>query len=140
MAEEDPGKENICPHLPNRTAGLESEGVRFLKKCHSVKPFCCMLESVYLSARAGRTVQYSEDSEAGEGQRKRFRLSRDDTETGTGEKKKKKKKSWNDQESSSAHVLEVGHPRFSRVCGALFCLVTCLVAFVGHESEARSPV
>lgn len=104
-----------------------------------------MLESVYLSARAGRTVQYSEDSEAGEGQGKRFRLSRDDedTETGTGgekKKKKKKKKSWNDQEPSSAHVLEVGHPRFSRVCGALFWLVTCLVAFVGHESEARSPV
>lgn len=58
-------------------------------------------------------MQYSEDSE--EGQRKRFRLSRDeeDTETGTGgvkKKKKKKKKSWNDQEASGAHILEVGSP------------------------------
>lgn len=63
--------------------------------------------------RLGRTVQYSEDSEAGEGQRKRFCLSRDeeDTETGTGgvkKKKKKKKKSWSDQEPSSTHALEVG--------------------------------
>lgn len=60
-------------------------------------------------------VQYSEDSEAGDGQRKRFRLSREEEETdaGTGEvkvkKKKKKKKSWNDQEPSTSHALEVGH-------------------------------
>lgn len=64
--------------------------------------------------RLGRSVQYSEDSEAGDGQRKRFRLSREEEETdiGIGEvkvkKKKKKKKSWNDQEPSTSHALEVG--------------------------------
>lgn len=65
--------------------------------------------------RVGRTVQYSEDSEAGEGQRKRFRVSREDEETEAGsgggkvKKKKKKKKSWNDQEPSTSHALEVSH-------------------------------
>lgn len=64
--------------------------------------------------RLSRSVQYSEDSETGDGQRKRFRLSREEEETdiGIGEvkvkKKKKKKKSWNDQEPSTSHVLEVG--------------------------------
>lgn len=64
--------------------------------------------------RVGRTVQYSEDSEAGEGQRKRFRVSREEEETEAGsggvkmKKKKKKKKSWNDQEPSTSHALEVG--------------------------------
>lgn len=62
-----------------------------------------------------KTVQYSDDSENGEGQRKRFRLSREEeaTETGSGgvmqKKKKKKKKSWIDQELSSSHPLEVTH-------------------------------
>lgn len=56
----------------------------------------------------GRSVQYSEDSEAGE---KRFRLSREDEETDAGVrdvklKKKKKKKSWNDKEASSSHGLD----------------------------------
>lgn len=60
-------------------------------------------------------MQYSEDSEAGDGQRKRFRLSREEeeTEAGIGEvkvkKKKKKKKSWNDQEPSTSHALEVSY-------------------------------
>lgn len=59
-------------------------------------------------------VQYSEDSEAGEGQRKRFRVSREEEETEAGSggvkmKKKKKKKSWNDQEPSTSHALEVSH-------------------------------
>ena len=60
--------------------------------------------------RVGRTVQYSEDSEAGDGQRKRFRVSREEeeTEAGSGVKvKKKKKKSWTDQEPSTSHALEV---------------------------------
>lgn len=58
-------------------------------------------------------MQYSEDSETGEGQRKRFRLSRDDEEMEAAgakvkKKKKKKKKSWADQEPSASHSLEVG--------------------------------
>lgn len=58
-------------------------------------------------------MQYSEDSEAGEGQRKKFRVSREEEETEAGsgvvkmKKKKKKKKSWNDQEPSTSHSLEV---------------------------------
>lgn len=57
-------------------------------------------------------MQYSEDSEAGEGQRKKFRVSREEEETEAGSggvkmKKKKKKKSWNDQEPSTSHPLEV---------------------------------
>ena len=68
----------------------------------------------FVCLRVGRTVQYSEDSEAGEGQRKRFRASREeeDTEAGSGGvkvKKKKKKKSWNDQEPSTSNALEVNH-------------------------------
>ncbi|CAB1452304.1 unnamed protein product [Pleuronectes platessa] len=66
--------------------------------------------------KVGRTVQYSEDSEAGEGQRKRFCVSREEEETEAGsggvqvkkkKKKKKKKKSWTDQEPSTSHALEV---------------------------------
>ncbi|KAL6103290.1 tnrc18 [Pungitius sinensis] len=62
--------------------------------------------------KAGRTVQYSDDSEAGDGQRKRFRLSREEEEVGSGgvkvkKKKKKKNKSWNDAEPSTSHGLEV---------------------------------
>lgn len=63
----------------------------------------------FCSLRVGRSVQYSEDSEAGE---KRFRLSREDEETDGGirdvklKKKKKKKKSWNEKEASSSHGLE----------------------------------
>lgn len=55
-------------------------------------------------------MQYSEDSETGDGQRKRFRLSREDDEAEAGigdKKKKKKKKSWADQEPSTSHTLEV---------------------------------
>lgn len=54
-------------------------------------------------------MQYSEDSETGDGQRKRFRLSREEElEAGIGDKKKKKKKkSWADQEPSTNHSLEV---------------------------------
>lgn len=58
-------------------------------------------------------MQYSEDSEAGDGQRKKFRVSRDDEETEAGsgggkvKKKKKKKKSWADQEPTTSHALEV---------------------------------
>lgn len=53
---------------------------------------------------------YSEDSETGDGQRKRFRLSREEEmEAGIGDvKKKKKKKSRPDQEPSTSHTLEVG--------------------------------
>lgn len=61
--------------------------------------------------RMGRSVQYSEDSETGDGQRKRFRLSRDEEEMDAGigdKKKKKKKKSWADQEQSTSQALEVG--------------------------------
>ncbi|KAM8845546.1 trinucleotide repeat-containing gene 18 protein isoform 1-T2 [Spinachia spinachia] len=61
--------------------------------------------------KAGRAVQYSDESEAGDGQRKRFRLSREEEEAGSGgvkvKKKKKKKKSWNDAEPSTSHGLEV---------------------------------
>lgn len=59
-------------------------------------------------------MQYSEDSEAGDAQRKRFRISREeeDAETGDGglkvkKKKKKKKKNWSEQEPSSSRALEV---------------------------------
>lgn len=61
--------------------------------------------------RVGRSVQYSEDSETGDGQRKRFRLSREEEEmeAGIGDvKKKKKKKSRPDQEPCTSHSLEVG--------------------------------
>ena len=65
--------------------------------------------------RVGRTVQYSEDSEAGDGQRKRFRVSREEEETEAGsggvKVKKKKKKSWTDQEPSTSHALEVTHSK-----------------------------
>lgn len=64
--------------------------------------------------RVGRSLQYSEDSEAGDGQKKRFRVSREEEEMEAAnsvkiKKKKKKKKSWNDQEPSTSHALEVGH-------------------------------
>lgn len=65
-------------------------------------------------------MQYSEDSETGDGQRKRFRLSReeDELEAGIGEKKKKKKKkSWADQEPSTSHTLEV------------YCIDSCYLFF-----------
>lgn len=54
-------------------------------------------------------MQYSEDSETGDGQRKRFRLSREEElEGGIGDKKKKKrKKSWADQDPSTSRTLEV---------------------------------
>lgn len=58
-------------------------------------------------------MQYSEDSEAGEGHRKKFRVCREEEETEAGsggvkvKKKKKKKSSWNDQEPSTSHALEV---------------------------------
>lgn len=67
----------------------------------------------FCSIRVGRSVQYSEDSEAGE---KRFRLSQEDEETDAGnrdvnlKKKKKKKKSWNDKELSSSHGLDTVSP------------------------------
>lgn len=64
----------------------------------------------FVCLRAGRAVQYSEDSEAGEGQRKRFRVSREEEETEPEVKlKKKKKKSWKDQEPSTSHALDVSH-------------------------------
>uniref|UniRef100_A0A3Q4GAE1 Trinucleotide repeat containing 18 n=1 Tax=Neolamprologus brichardi TaxID=32507 RepID=A0A3Q4GAE1_NEOBR len=67
----------------------------------------------YFCPRVGRAVQYSEDSEAGEGQRKKFRVSREEEETEAGsgglKVKKKKKKSWNDTEPSTSHPLEVGY-------------------------------
>uniref|UniRef100_A0A1A8VAS8 Trinucleotide repeat containing 18 n=1 Tax=Nothobranchius furzeri TaxID=105023 RepID=A0A1A8VAS8_NOTFU len=69
--------------------------------------------------KASRAVQYSEDSEAGEGQRKRFRVSRgeDEMETGSaGLKKRKNKKSWNDQESPSSHCLEMLKVKRGLVC------------------------
>ncbi|XP_037544799.1 trinucleotide repeat-containing gene 18 protein [Nematolebias whitei] len=72
--------------------------------------------------KAGRTVLYSEDSEAGEGQRKRFRGSRDEEEMETGsaglkaKKKKKKKIIWNEQEPSSSHSLEVLKAKRGLVC------------------------
>ncbi|TNN47649.1 Trinucleotide repeat-containing gene 18 protein [Liparis tanakae] len=66
------------------------------------------------SLRVGRTLQYSEDSEAGDGQKKKFRVSREEEEMEAGsggvkmkKKKKKKKKSWNDSEPSTSHGLEV---------------------------------
>lgn len=75
-------------------------------------------QKIFSCLRVGRSVQYSEDSETGDGQRKRFRLSREeeDVEAAIGEvkmkKKKKKKKSWNDQEPSTSHALEVGCMNF----------------------------
>lgn len=67
----------------------------------------------FLFVRVGRIVQYSEDSEAGEGQRKRFRVSREEEEmdsvNGDVKMKKKKKKNWTEQEPSSSHTLEVSH-------------------------------
>ncbi|XP_031734102.1 trinucleotide repeat-containing gene 18 protein [Anarrhichthys ocellatus] len=72
--------------------------------------------------KVGRTVQYSEDSEAGDGQRKRFRVSREEEETEAGsggvkmKKKKKKKKSWNDEEPSTSHGLEVLKVKRGHVC------------------------
>lgn len=75
-------------------------------------------------------MQYSEDSEAGEGQRKRFRVSREEEEVEAGnggvkiKKKKKKKKSWNDQEPSTSHALEV------RPLGSAFCNVDCSVDII----------
>lgn len=72
--------------------------------------------------KVGRTVQYSEDSEAGDGQRKRFRICREEEETEAGsgsvkvKKKKKKKKSWNDQEPSTSHALEVLKAKRGHVC------------------------
>lgn len=75
-----------------------------------------LASQICLSFRLGRAVQYSEDSEAGEGQRKRFRgvsKEEEEMEAGSGgvkvKKKKKKKKSWNDQEPSTSHALEVSH-------------------------------
>lgn len=73
------------------------------------------------SLRVGRSVQYSEDSEAGDGQRKRFRLSQEEEETEAGireakvKKKKKKKKSWNDKEPSTSHALDVSSDYFDKV-------------------------
>lgn len=72
-------------------------------------------------------MQYSEDSEAGDGQRKRFRMSREEEEMEAGsggvkvKKKKKKKKSWNDQEPSTSHTLEVGHLEESVLIWAALC-------------------
>ncbi|KAK5856620.1 hypothetical protein PBY51_008203 [Eleginops maclovinus] len=74
--------------------------------------------------KVGRTVQYSEDSEAGEGQRKRFRVSREEEDPEAAasggvkikKKKKKKKKSWNDQEPSTSHSLEVLKSKRGQVC------------------------
>lgn len=66
-------------------------------------------------------MQYSEDSEAGDGQRKRFRLSREEEETEAGirevkmKKKKKKKKSWNDKEPSTSHALDVSCDYLAKV-------------------------
>lgn len=71
--------------------------------------------------RVGRSVQYSEDSEAGDVQRKRFRLSREEEETEAGirevkvKKKKKKKKSWNDKEPSTSHALDVSFDYLAKV-------------------------
>lgn len=71
--------------------------------------------------KVGRAVQYSEDSEAGEGQRKKFRVSREEEETEAGSgglkvKKKKKKKSWNDTEPSTSHPLEVLKAKRGLLC------------------------
>lgn len=57
-------------------------------------------------------MQYSEDSETGEGHRKRFLVSREDEESEMGTlglmiKKKKKSKGWKDQDASGSHVPEV---------------------------------
>lgn len=96
-------------------------------------------------------MQYSEDSEAGDGQRKRFRLSRDEEEieAGIGEvkvKKKKKKKSWNDQEPSTSHALEVSYSErriltLEAVLVDFSCINEVLIAALsGVEGEARPHV
>lgn len=101
--------------------------------------------------RVGRSVQYSEDSEAGDGQRKRFRLSREEEEmeAGIGEvkvKKKKKKKSWNDQEPSTSHALEVSYAeRRILMLEAVLVDFSCInevltAALSGAEGEARPHV
>lgn len=82
-----------------------------LYACFSI---CIFSKGGYFCPRVGRAVQYSEDSEAGEGQRKKFRVSREEEESEAGSgglkvKKKKKKKSWNDTEPSTSHPLEVGY-------------------------------
>lgn len=118
----------------------------FLCGLHEVQIFQCH--------RVGRSVQYSEDSEAGDGQRKRFRLSREEEETEAGsggvkvKKKKKKKKSWNDQEPSTSHALEVSHLEghvfnfaivLCHCChGLIRCLCLCVLS--GVEGEARPGV
>lgn len=104
-----------------------------------------------LCVRAGRTVQYSDDSEAGDGQRKKFRLSREEEETEAGsggvmvkKKKKKKKKSWNDSEPSTSHGLEV--VILACACFDVVCCVSPVfggidsVFFGGVEGEACSRV
>lgn len=97
--------------------------------------------------RVGRSVQYSEDSEAGDGQRKRFRLSREEEEmeAGIGEvkvKKKKKKKSWNDQEPSTSHALEVSYSEGRTLMLVDFSCINMvsIVALSGVEGEARPHV
>uniref|UniRef100_H3CNG8 Trinucleotide repeat containing 18 n=1 Tax=Tetraodon nigroviridis TaxID=99883 RepID=H3CNG8_TETNG len=60
--------------------------------------------------RVGRSVQYSEDSETGDGQRKRFRLSREEElEGGIGE-------SWADQDPSTSRTLEGSKVKRSHLC------------------------
>lgn len=84
------------------------------KRKHSTTP--TKLEN--RAGKLGRAVQYSEDSEAGEVQRKRFRLSREeeDVDAGVKVKKKKKKKSWKEQEPSTSHSLDVFKGKRGRVC------------------------
>lgn len=91
----------------------------------------------------GRSVQYSEDSEAGE---KRFRLSREDEETDAGirdvklKKKKKKKKSWNEKEASSSHSLDTVSLRLFLIyvkptpCLLLY-LITDRSSFSYHQAQ-----
>ncbi|KAG7281181.1 hypothetical protein CRUP_032884 [Coryphaenoides rupestris] len=73
--------------------------------------------------KPARTAQYSEDSEAGDGQRKRFRLSQevDERDGGGGGggvklKKKKKKSVWSDAEPSGSASLEVLKAKRGRAC------------------------
>lgn len=112
---------------------------------------CDAEPEIFCRLRVGRSVQYSEDSEAGDGQRKRFRLSREEeeTEAGIGEvkvKKKKKKKSWNDQEPSTSHALEVSYSEWRvLMLAAVFVDFSCIdepliVALSGVEGEARPRV
>lgn len=107
---------------------------------------------IFRCLRVGRTVQYSEDSEAGEGQKKRFRVSRgeeEETEAGSGgvkvKKKKKKKKSWNDQEPSTSHSLEVGllEMHVLIMAAVLIChcsskLMKFFVFFVAFSAEGEA--